>query len=66
MSLRAEPGDRVVLTEIPSSLLEGLPKEDQLAISEIVGKPVLLTAYEKSGRAELKFADQQGISISFT
>jgi len=37
-----EAGDTVVLTELPPGLLDGLPLEDQRAISAIVGKPVLL------------------------
>jgi hypothetical protein len=37
-----------------------LPIEDQLAISEIVGKPVLLEEYDEDGRAELKFTTSEG------
>src|SRR6185437_14117056 len=38
-----------------------LPIEDQKAISEIVGKPILLTEYDNHGRAELKFTDSEGV-----
>jgi hypothetical protein len=57
---RPAPGDTVVLTAIPPALLDGLPLEDQQAISEAVGKPVGLNAYDDDGRAELRFADRQG------
>jgi hypothetical protein len=59
------PGDRVVLVEIPSGLLDGLPLEDQVAIGAIVGKPVLLVAYDKDGRAELQF-DQDPVPYRHT
>jgi len=35
-------------------------EEDQQAIREIVGKPVLLTEYDDAGRAELEFNDSDG------
>lgn len=54
------PGDPVVLGEAPRGLLDGLPKEDQRAICEIVGKPVLLNEYDEEGRAELEFTDSDG------
>jgi hypothetical protein len=54
------PGDTVVLREVPRGLLDGLPKEDQKAISEIVGKPVRLNEYDDEGRAELRFTDSNG------
>ncbi len=47
----------VVLTAIPPGFLEDLPPEDQNAITAIVGKPVLLAAYDEDGRAELHFED---------
>jgi hypothetical protein len=53
-------GDSVVLREVPSGLLGGLPEEDQRAICEIVGKPVLLNQYDYEGRAELEFTDSDG------
>jgi hypothetical protein len=54
-----KPGDSVVLTEVPSGLLDGLPVEDQTAIVDVVGKSVLLVGYE-DGRAELEFTDKHG------
>lgn len=50
----------VLLTELPPGLLRGLPRTDQKAISEIVGKPTLLLAYDDLGRAELEFTDRKG------
>jgi hypothetical protein len=35
-------------------LIDDLPEEDQLAISAVVGTPVLLNKYERDGRAELQ------------
>ena len=57
---RPMPGDTVVLGELPRGLLDGLPEEDQQAISEITGKPVRLNEYDNDGRAELEFIDQEG------
>jgi hypothetical protein len=54
------PGDFVVLEEVPQGLLDGLPKEDQQAISEIAGKPIRLNKYDEDGRGELEFTDQHG------
>lgn len=58
---KPKPGDAVVLTEVPPGLLEDLPMEDQRAISEIVGKPVLLRAYDDDGRAEIEFTGSDGV-----
>jgi len=44
------PGDMVVLTQLPPGLLHGLPVEDQRAIFEVVGKPILLNEYDADGR----------------
>jgi hypothetical protein len=57
---KAKPGETVLLTELPPRLLRGLPRTDQRAISEIVGKPVLLIGYDDDGRAELEFTDRNG------
>ena len=55
------PGDTVVLREVPEGLLDGLPTEEQRAISETVGKPVRLNEYDGAGRAELEFTDREGV-----
>jgi hypothetical protein len=57
---KAEPGDSVVLTELPPGLLDGLPAEDQRAISNAVGKLVQIE-YDDDGRAELEFTDADGV-----
>lgn len=54
-----QPGDRVILTMAPASLLRGLPKEDQEAIRSIVGHPVILAGFS-FGQAELEFRDVHG------
>ena len=53
-------GDFVVLIATPPGLLNGLPLEDQKAITEIVGTPILLSNYDDDGRAELVFNDRRG------
>ena len=55
--MKPNPGDMVVLTAIPQGFWDDLPEEDQQAIREIVGKPVLLNEYDDAGRAELEFRD---------
>jgi hypothetical protein len=51
----------VVLMHVPNGFLDDLPPEDQKAISEIIGKPILLNEYDDDGRAELKFTDSEGV-----
>ena len=57
---KPKPGETVVLTQVPPGMLDDLPAEDQQAITEIVGKPVLLVEYDGDGRAELEFQDRDG------
>jgi hypothetical protein len=57
---KLKPGSVAVLTALPPGLLDGLPQEDQTAISEIIGKPVFLVSYDDDGRAELQFTDRKG------
>jgi hypothetical protein len=54
---RPKAGDKVVLTAVPPGMLDDLPTEDQQAITEAVGKPILLTGYDDDGRAELEVQD---------
>ena len=58
--MKPNPEEMVVLTAIPQGFLDDLPEEDQQAIREIVGKPVLLNEYDDAGRAELEFNDRDG------
>ena len=53
--MKPKPGELVVLIEIPRGMLIDLPPEDQQAIKEVVGKPILLNEYDDTGRAELEF-----------
>ena len=62
-------GAMVVLTGLPPGFLDDLPLEDQIAIGDMVGKPIKfieLTSFichgERVERAELEFyEDQRGI-----
>ena len=61
---KPEPEERVLLLGLPSRFLDGLPRQDQRAISRVVGKPVRLVKYERDGRAELEFVEKNGTSHS--
>jgi hypothetical protein len=50
-------GEQVTFLALPPGLLDGLPEEDQRAITAMVGKPVMLVGYDEDGRAELRFDD---------
>ena len=58
---KPNPGDTVVLMQVPAGLLNDLPSEDQEAIRDAVGKPIKLNDYDEAGRAELEFKDRDGI-----
>lgn len=58
---RPEPGEHVILIQVPLGLTDGLPMEDQRAIYAAVGKKALLNSYDDSGRAELEFRDKHGV-----
>jgi hypothetical protein len=57
---KPEPGEMVLLKELPPGFLDDLPREDQDAINAILGKPILLCEYDADGRAELEFTDRTG------
>jgi hypothetical protein len=57
---KPQPGEMVVLPELPPGLLDNLTLGDQQAISAAVGKPVRLSDYDDLGRAELEFTDCNG------
>jgi len=57
---KPKPGDRVVLVEMPPGLLDGLPEDAQLAINDVVGKPIQLSEYDEDGSAVLEFKDRNG------
>ena len=54
---KPHPGEQVVLVALPPGLLDGLPEEDQRAISAMLGKTVTLAGYDDAGSAELLFDD---------
>jgi hypothetical protein len=58
--MEPKPGEWVVLTEVPPGMLDDLPLDDQQAIVEVVGKPIVLRGYDDDGRAELEFEDRDG------
>jgi hypothetical protein len=60
--MKPKPGDTVILTGLPSGFLNDLPSEDQRAVSQVLGKPVVLKDYDEDGRAELEFADCDGVT----
>ena len=59
--MRPPTGSMVVLRELPPGLIDGLPRDDQIAISDAVGKEVLLTEHDEDGRAEVEFTDAHGV-----
>lgn len=59
---KPKPGEMVLLVGLPQGFLDDLPEEEQRAILEVVGKPVLLSAYDEDGRAELFFGNVDGAS----
>ena len=58
---KPKPRDTVLLIRVPPGLLNDLPVEDQRAISQVVGKPLILNEYDDHGRAELEFKDSVGV-----
>ena len=54
---KLNPGQKVVLKALPPGFIDDLPDEDQRAILDAVGKPIVLNGYDDDGRAELEFTD---------
>ena len=61
---RPKAGEMVILKNVPPGLPAGLAERDQIAISEAVGKAVLLVDYDEDGRAELEFVDKEDVTHS--
>jgi hypothetical protein len=59
--MKPTPGTLVMLVELPPGMLDDLPLEDQKAIFDAIGKPMLVNEYDDAGRAELEFKDCDGI-----
>ena len=55
-------GDAVVLTHLPPGWLDGLPPEDQAAITAILGRPIQFSEYDVDyeGFVEVVFVDDRG------
>ncbi|NDQ56144.1 MAG: hypothetical protein GZ088_03600 [Acidipila sp.] len=49
---------KVVLKVLPPGLIDGLPEEDQRAITAVVGKPVFFVGYERNVTVRLEFTDK--------
>ena len=49
------------MTGLPSGFVDDLSPEDQKAITERIGHPVLLESFDDDGRAELEFVDPEGV-----
>jgi hypothetical protein len=56
---KPKPGQKVILSALPQGFIDDLPEDDKRAISAVVGKPVVLNKYERDGRAELEFTDNE-------
>jgi hypothetical protein len=54
---KPHPGEQVILLALPRGFLDGLPDEDQRAISAMIGRPVTFVGYDEAGSAELYFDD---------
>ena len=50
-------GERVLLRALPPGFLDGLPEEDQRAITAMIGKAVTFVGWDEIGAAELHFDD---------
>jgi hypothetical protein len=56
--LKLKPGRLVFLKGLPPGFVDGLPEEEQKAITSRVGRPILFIKYDRDGRAELEFMDK--------
>lgn len=57
---KPKPGEMVLLVGLPSGFLDDLPEEEQRALREMVGKPILLSEYDEHGQAVLEFTEADG------
>ena len=56
--------NKVRFLEAPAKLLEGLPSEDQRAITEQVGNIMEVEGFDNYGHVELVFYDKSGTNHS--
>ena len=57
MGLPLRVGDSVLVREIPTMLLNGLPPSDRTAITAQVGKTLVVAGFDEHGFVELEFID---------
>ena len=55
-----KPGDMVALVGLPPGFLDDLPVENQIAIRDVIGKPVKFNEITSWGYAELEFGENPG------
>jgi hypothetical protein len=55
-----KPGDMVILERLPPGFLDDLPLENQIAIRNMIGKPIKFNEIDRWGSAELEFGDKPG------
>jgi hypothetical protein len=55
---KPKPGDKVVRKALPPGFIDDLAKEEQRAILARIGRPRMLTGYDRDGRAEFEFMTQ--------
>jgi hypothetical protein len=55
-----KPADMVVLERLPPGFLDDLPLENQIAIREVIGKPIKFNEITSWGCAELEFRENPG------
>jgi hypothetical protein len=56
-----KPGDMVVIERLPPGFLDDLPPEDQIAIRDVIGRPIKFNEIDSWGSAELEFGDNPGV-----
>jgi hypothetical protein len=59
MMANLQPGDLVILLSVPSNVINGLPKDDQMAIRSVIGKTVKFSGISFD-QAEIEFRDGYG------
>ena len=59
MMANLQPGDLVILLSVPSNVINGLPKNDQMAIRSVIGKTVKFSGISFD-QAEIEFKDGHG------
>ena len=53
-------GQEVIVTALPQGFIDDLTDEDQRALIDVIGRPVVLRGHDEDGKAEIEFTDQEG------